>query len=485
MELQKRSVIAREKRGDSLLHLAARAGRLEEVKQIIHNSDHTGVNDLLSERNQEGETPLYVAAETGHTSVVTEFLQHSDVETSCIAAKNGYNPFHAAARQGHLSVLQEMLGFFPIMAFTANFFNSTALHTAAAYWHTEVAHLLLETEPGLALIARNNGKTVLHTAARMGQLDLVKSLLAKHPNLNFRTDRKGHTALHKAVKGADNVKVVEELIMSDPLVLVLEDIKGNTALHIATRKARYQIVERLITIKGSNMNAVNAAGETPLDIAIKFGILEIQDVLKRAGAGRFGDYEKPPSITKHQYHLQAVKKVAEETARLHMDGLNNVLDSTTVVAVFISTVAFAAIFTVPGQYIETESRGFSLGEAKVGNNPAFIVFFLFNSMALFMSMAVVVVQTSILAIKIEGMEQLVFMLNKFISLACIFISISFISLAYIVVGSHEQWLAVFVTLLGGVIMVGTTSSLCYFSIRNRLENPRQWRQEGPADFMFL
>lgn len=102
MELQKRSVIAREKRGDSLLHLAARAGRLEEVKQIIHNSDHTGVNDLLSERNQEGETPLYVAAETGHTSVVTEFLQHSDVETSCIAAKNGYNPFHAAARQGHL-----------------------------------------------------------------------------------------------------------------------------------------------------------------------------------------------------------------------------------------------------------------------------------------------------------------------------------------------------------------------------------------------
>ncbi|KAH6834875.1 Ankyrin repeat family protein [Perilla frutescens var. hirtella] len=481
------------KRGDTPLHLAARAGNLGKVREIIQKFEsinNNGVKDLLSKQNQEGETPLYVAAENGHVLVVGEFLKHSDTETSSIPANNGYDPFHVAAKQGHLDVLKELLQFFPSLVMTTDITNSTALHTAAAQGHTEVVNLLLETDSNLAKIARNNGKSVLHTAARMGHLEVVKALLDKDPSIGFKTDRKGQTALHMAVKG-QNVEIVRELIKPDPSLLSVEDNKGNTALQIATRKGRNQMVQCLLSTEGIDVNSVNSAGETTLDIAEKFGTPELVTMLKEAGAVHSKDHGKPPSSAKQlkqtvsdikhdvQSQLQQtrqtgfrVRKIAKKVKKLHIEGLNNAINSATVVAVLIATVAFAAIFTVPGQYAEGPKEGFSLGEANIANNAAFIIFFLFDSFALFISLAVVVVQTSVVVIEQKAKKQLMFVINKLMWLACLFISIAFISLTYIVVGAHEQWLAICATVIGGTIMMTTIGSMCYCVVRHRLEDSR-------------
>lgn len=97
------------KRGDSQLHLAARAGNLDRVKEIVGNcstststSSNEAIGLLMSKTNQEGETPLYASAENGHAVVVREMLKHMDLQSASIAARNGYDPFHIAVRQGHL-----------------------------------------------------------------------------------------------------------------------------------------------------------------------------------------------------------------------------------------------------------------------------------------------------------------------------------------------------------------------------------------------
>ncbi|KAK6116780.1 hypothetical protein DH2020_049513 [Rehmannia glutinosa] len=480
------------KRGDTPLHLAARAGNLGKVKEIIQKFDsiNNGVRDLLVKQNQEGETPLYVAAENGHTLVVGEFLKHSDAETWSVPANNGYDPFHVAAKQGHLDVLKELLRFFPSLVMTTDTTNSTALHTAAAQGHTDVVNLLLDTDSNLAKIARNNGKSVLHTAARMGHLEVVKSLLGKDPSIGFKTDRKGQTALHMAVKG-QNVDIVKELIKPDRSLLCFGDNKGNTALHIATRKGRNQIVQCLISTEGIDVNSTNSTGETPLDIAEKFGTPELVSILKEVGAVHSKDYGKPQSAAKQlkqtvsdikhdvQSQLQQtrqtgfkVRKIAKKVKKLHIEGLNNAINSATVVAVLIATVAFAAIFTVPGQYVEQKTDGFSLGEAHIANNAAFIIFFLFDSVALFISLAVVVVQTSVVVIEHKAKKQLMFVINKLMWSACLFISIAFISLTYIVVGAHEQWLAICATVIGSTIMMTTIGSMCFCVVRHRMEDSR-------------
>ncbi|CAL5336912.1 unnamed protein product [Camellia sinensis] len=477
------------KRGDSPIHLAARAGNLSKVRDILQRFDVNGGKELLSKQNQEGETVLYVTAENGHTHVVGEFLKYLDLQTASMAAKNGYDSFHIAAKQGHLEVLKELLYCFPNLVMATDSTNSTALHTAAAQGHIDVVNLLLETDSNLAKIARNNGKTVLHTAARMGHLEVVKSLLRKDSSIGFWPDKKGQTALHMAVKG-QSVEIVHELSKPDPSVLSLEDNKGNTVLHIATRKGKAEIVRCLLSVDGININAINKAGETPLDIAEKFSP-ELVPILRESGATNSKDLGKPPNAAKQlkqtvsdikhdvQSQLQQtrqtgvrVQKIAKRLKKLHISGLNNAINSATVVAVLIATVAFAAIFTVPGQFVEEKTQGFSLGQAHVAQKPAFIIFFVSDSAALFISLAVVVVQTSVIVIEQEAKTQLVFVINKLMWLACLCISIAFISLTYVVVGSKERWLAVSITLIGGVIMLTTIGSMCFCVIRHRMEDSK-------------
>ncbi|MCD7454258.1 hypothetical protein HAX54_024141 [Datura stramonium] len=481
------------KRGDSPLHLAARAGNLGKVKELVQkfdNNNSKGIKELLSLQNQQGETALYIAAENGHTLVVAEILKHLDLQVASLVANNGYDAFQVAAKQGHLEVLKELLHSFPNLVMATDSSNSTALHTAVAQGHVDVVNLLLEIDSNLAKIARNNGKTVLHTAARMGHLEIVKSLLSKDPEIGFRTDSKGQSALHMAVKG-QNIGIVLELIKPNPSVLALEDNKGNRALHIATKKGRPQMVQCLISIECIDLNAINKAGETALDIAEKFGMPELVSILKIAGAAHSKDHGKPPNNTKQlkqtvsdirhdvQSQLQQsrqtgfrVRKIAKKVKKLHISGLNNAINNATVVAVLIATVAFAAIFTVPGQYVEQKKDGFSLGEANVADKAAFIIFFLFDSMALFISIAVVVVQTSLVVIEPRAKKLLVFWINRLMWAACLFISVSFISLAYVVVGSKERWLAIFATVIGSTIMITTIGSMCYCVVRHRLEESK-------------
>ena len=91
------------KREDYPLHSAARAGNSELVSDILSKCDDAEeLEELLSKQNQSGETALYVAAEHGHCDLVKEMMEHYDVSSAGIKARNGYDAFHIAAKQGDL-----------------------------------------------------------------------------------------------------------------------------------------------------------------------------------------------------------------------------------------------------------------------------------------------------------------------------------------------------------------------------------------------
>lgn len=475
------------KRGDTMLHLAARAGNPVHVQRILSDCSGIQLKDMLSKQNQDGETALFVASEKGHAEAVCEILKVSDVQSAAIKAGNSFDAFHVAAKQGHLDVLKGLLHFFPSLAMTTSSSNATALDSAATQGHVDVVNLLLETDASLAKIARNNGKTVLHSAARMGHVDVVRSLLNKDPGIGLRTDKKGQTAFHMAVKG-NNVEIVLELLRPDSSIVNLEDNKGNTPLHIATRKGRPEIVQTLISVEGNKINAPNRAGETALAIAEKSGLEEIAAILREVGAVASVEpdihltpakqLKKTVSDIKHDVQSQLkqtrqtearVQNIKKRLRKLHSGGLNNAINSNTVVAVLIATVAFAAIFTVPGQFVQEQTDGTTLGQANIANDAAFIIFLVFDSLALFISLAVVVAQTSLIVVEQKAKKLMVFVVNKLMWVACLFISISFISLTYIVVGRKDWWLAWCTMAIGASIMLTTIGSMCYFIIAHRME----------------
>lgn len=366
--------------------------------------------------------------------------------------------------------------------------NTTALNTAATQGHMEVVRLLLEVDGSLALIARSNGKTALHSAARNGHVEVVRALLEAEPSIALRVDKKGQTALHLAAKGT-SLDLVDALLAADPTLLNLPDSKGNTALHIASRKARHQIIKRLLELPDTNLKAINRSVETPLDTAEKMGNGEVAGVLAEhgvvsaralsptGGGNPARELKQQVSEIKHEVHSQLeqtrqtrvrMQGIQKRINKLHEEGLNNAINSTTVVAVLIATVAFAAIFTVPGEYVDADSLapGQELGEANIAHETPFIIFFVFDSVALFISLAVVVV------IERKAKKQMMAVINKLMWVACVLISVAFLALSFVVVGRTERWLAVAVTIMGATILVTTIGTMLYWVIVHRMEAKR-------------
>ncbi|KAI7997787.1 Ankyrin repeat-containing protein ITN1 [Camellia lanceoleosa] len=360
---------------DTELHLVAQRGDTAAVKKVLGEIgvEFGGVDvaeirsDVVNEVNELGETALFTAAEKGHIDVVKELLPYTTMEGIRAKNRSGFDPLHIATSQGHPAIVQILLDHDPGLSKTVAQSNVTPLISAATKGHLEVVNELLLKDPSLLEISRSNGKNALHLAARQGHVDIVKALLNKDPQLARRTDKKGQTALHMAVKGV-SCEVVKLLLQADAAIVMLPDKFGNTALHIATRKKRAEIVNELLLLLDTNVNALTRDHKTALDIAEELHLseetAEIKDCLSRYGAVRANELNQPrdelrKTVTeiKNEVHTQIEQArktnknmdgIAKELRKLHRDGINNATNSVTVVAVLFVTVAFAAIFTVPG-----------------------------------------------------------------------------------------------------------------------------------------
>ncbi|XP_002526791.2 ankyrin repeat-containing protein ITN1 [Ricinus communis] len=480
---------------DTELHLAAQQGDLAAVKQILNDINSQLVGTLsgeefdaevveirasvVNEVNELGETALFTAADKGHLEVVKELLKYSSKE--CITRKNrsNFDALHIAAMQGHHGIVQVLLDHDPSLSRTYGPSNATPLVSAATRGHTAVVNELLSKDGSLLEISRSNGKNALHLAARQGHVDVVKALLSKDPQLARRTDKKGQTALHMAVKG-QSCEVVKLLLEADAAIVMLPDKFGYTALHVATRKKRVEIVNELLLLPDTNVNALTREHKTALDIAEELTLSEesseIKECLCRYGAVRANELNQPrdelrKTVTqiKKDVHTQLeqtrktnknVHNISKELRKLHREGINNATNSVTVVAVLFATVAFAAIFTVPGG---DDNNGIAV----VVGHASFKIFFIFNAIALFTSLAVVVVQITLVRGETKAERRVVEVINKLMWLASVCTSVAFIASSYIVVGRKHEWAAVLVTVVGGVIMAGVLGTMTYYVVKSK------------------
>ncbi|KAI6698216.1 hypothetical protein NL676_018335 [Syzygium grande] len=414
---------------DTELHLAAQRGDLDAIKQILGEIDAQMMGTLsgadfdaevaqirsavVNEVNELGETALFAAAEKGHLAIVKELLKYSTKEGIGMKNASGLDPLHIAASKGHQAIVQLLLEYDPGLSKTIGTSNATPLVSAAARGHVAVVNELLSKDCSLLEISKSNGKNALHLSARQGHVDIQEELI-----------RKGQTALHMAVKGV-SCEVVKLLLEADAAIVMLPDRFGNTALHVATRKKRAQIVNELLCLPDTNVNALTRDHKTALDIAEGLPLseesTEIKELLSRFGGIRANELNQPRDELrrtvreiKKDVHTQLeqtrktnknVDGIAKELRRLHRVGINNATNSVTVVAVLFATVAFAAIFTVPGGDDDS-------GMAVVVSTLSFKVFFISNAVALFTSLAVVVVQITLVRGETKSERRVVHVINK-------------------------------------------------------------------------
>ncbi|XP_031271673.1 ankyrin repeat-containing protein At2g01680 [Pistacia vera] len=468
----------------------ARSGELEAVKRIIDElkkdevpDGSSLVSDLMVMQNDAGETALYVAADNNFQEVFSYLLKFCDVDIVKIRSKSDMDAFHVAAKKGHLGIVKELLSIWPVLCKSCDSTNTSPLYSAAVKDNLDVVNAILDADVSCIRIVRKNGKTALHTAARYGLIDMVKTLIDRDPGIVNIKDKKGQTALHMAVKG-QCPSVVEDILLADHSIMNERDKKGNTAVHIATRKCRPQIINLLLSYTSIDVNAINNQREAAMDLADKLqygeSSLEIKEALAEAGAkhARFVgqvdeamELKRTVSDIKHEVSAQLIQNektnrrvtgIAKELKKLHREAVQNTTNSITVVAVLFASIAFLALFNLPGQYIEDGSQA---GKATIGDKVGFRVFCLLNATSLFISLAVVVVQITLVAWDTRAQKQVVSVVNKLMWAACACTCGAFLSIAFVVVGKGHSWMAITITLMGAPILVGTLASMCYFVFR--------------------
>lgn len=119
----------------TILHDAARIGDVSIMRQTLSNFD---INSI----NENGETPLMIAALHNHTQMVIFLLSLNNVEVDA-QNKWGNTALHYAARLGHASIVQALLSHTKINPNISNHMHKTALMLTEVLTETSAQGLSL------------------------------------------------------------------------------------------------------------------------------------------------------------------------------------------------------------------------------------------------------------------------------------------------------------------------------------------------------
>lgn len=281
------------------LHAAVESGDISRVVKLLEVSTDINV------KNEQGFTPLHVAAIRGNSEIVECLLERgADVHGLADVESEDYwddqfsdydlprvigTPLHEAARYGHAQVVNLLLS----RGAAINFGDSSccsALLVAIVVGHPDVVAVLIKHGADLTLPAgghdycfdvddaEGNNMPVnapIQVAAYLGRLEIVKQLLKAGVPVNTEANN-GWTALHAAICGG-KIEVAKLLIENGANINQVT-VGDKTGLDIATSGSEEIELDKamiaLLLNAGANPHLPNEEGETALHrIAYNFPAL--------------------------------------------------------------------------------------------------------------------------------------------------------------------------------------------------------------------
>jgi ankyrin repeat protein len=244
----------------------------------------------INAKNEDGRTPLHLAARLGSKDVVELLLAHG-AEVNAKTNKGEKRMNSTPILDDHKEVVMNM----------REDDNRTPLHDAALNGNKDVAELLLAH--GAKVDAKNVGDASvkfleskirrmdssgsippdslipLHLAAITGHKEVVELLLANKAAVNAKS-YEGHTPLHWAARVGH--KDVAELLLVNMAKVNDKNVFGQTPLHAAARYSHKDVAE-LLLVRGAEVNAKDIFGGTPLHLAVLYGHKDVAELLRQHG----------------------------------------------------------------------------------------------------------------------------------------------------------------------------------------------------------
>ncbi|KAJ8773436.1 hypothetical protein K2173_004266 [Erythroxylum novogranatense] len=280
---------------DSVLHLAARFGHMELVRELVrlcpemviaedknlntpcHEACRRGNAKMLfwllevnpqsaCKLNSEKQSLLSVACSYGYLDLVRLLLNLPELLK---LEEDGFDQtcLHIAALHGHTGIVNELLRAFPRLAKNIDKSGNSPLHHACKEGHAYITRLLLRHDTSVAFQYNHYGYSPLHLAVMNGKVPILVEFLSRAPSSYQQLTQDGETVLHLAVKYSQNnifLFLAQKFNITD--LLNCQDRYGNSILHLALKEKQYQIAEHLIRKTTFKVNARNCDGFTALDI---------------------------------------------------------------------------------------------------------------------------------------------------------------------------------------------------------------------------
>ncbi|KAL0406313.1 UNVERIFIED_CONTAM: hypothetical protein Slati_3945200 [Sesamum latifolium] len=252
-------------KGDTALHIAARAGDSLLVLLLINSDFKEGG---LAEKNDEGNTPLHEALKYGHEEVA-RILINKNLEMPYSLNKEGKSLLYLAAEAGFVTIVRLLMDN-PVgnNSMGGKHKNKSPVYAAIRGCNIDVIKLLWERDPSSFELRNGKGKNPLHAAVCMGYTEAVKFLLDKNYEFAYQNDKWGNYPIHSASnKGL--LDIIKFMLQQRPDTRDLLTAHGQNMLHVAARSGKYEAVKYMLKMPGVEklISERDEDGNTPLHLA--------------------------------------------------------------------------------------------------------------------------------------------------------------------------------------------------------------------------
>ncbi|KAG5543375.1 hypothetical protein RHGRI_016190 [Rhododendron griersonianum] len=322
--------------GNTILHFLAMYGNEFVLRKLVEDNGNNSSSivkreDLLG-KNKKGNTPLHEAARFGRKSVVDILLRKQE---SLVRERNGLGetPVYVAAACGHEDVFDHLIA---------------KKHAFAL----ELGKRLVKEEREWNRYLNDHMGSPIVEATKKGIIELVNEILRKFPEAAFSFDKNSRVS----ASGSS------------------QNDKEKNILHIAVEQKDwniYDLLKRKIELRdGMLVGDVDNHGNTILHLAAKLGTPSSRSVQRghlyqmmwNICWFKHVSYNSPPHLwnlrnsvgkTAKEVFVKEHSEIREKAEKAVKDMNNGLM----LIVALIGTVNFAALFTPPGGYRQSEGEG--------------------------------------------------------------------------------------------------------------------------------
>jgi len=283
----------------------------EALRQAVERGHIDRVVDLLkrgapSVLDQEGQTPLHIAASAGHIQLVDALIQAGCDVT--VQDFTGHTALQRAAAEGHLEIVKTLLENGISVDHQDEVHGNTALHEAAWKGFSQTVQILCKWKAN-AYIKNRGGFAPLHLCCQNGHNETCRVLLLAGCKPDIKNNY-GDTPLHTGARyghaGVIRILVSANCNPSE------QNKNGDTALHIAAAMGRRKLT-RVLLESGCNKDVKNKQTETALEIAHRKNLREIVSILHQY------NHKSPRTLTTTNASSKFPEKSVDDTTEEEFD----------------------------------------------------------------------------------------------------------------------------------------------------------------------